>query len=214
MDANAGTRSFSEESALTIDCKDVLLREFAVGDLNAFHALTWQPEIYEYLPGWNVSKEQRKDWLTNYEIPENERFFHAVSQGEDVGELRLRLAIIWKKTGEFIGWCCSGIKEELPPPNREIVYAVSKDHRGKGYAAQASQGMIRYLFESANVETLSAIALLNNVPSNKVIHKCGFNFQAIIEIDNEKYNHYALCKKDWADRREDAMLLSLLPQPD
>ncbi|TBL72460.1 GNAT family N-acetyltransferase [Paenibacillus thalictri] len=187
----------SEKVIFTIDCKDVILREFIMADLNSFHSLTWQPEIHEYLPGWNVSKEQRKDWFINYEIPENKRFLDAVSKGKDMGDLRLRLGIILKETGEFIGWCCSGLKDELPSPNREIMYAISKDHRGKGYTTQASQGMITYLFENTNVETLSAIALLNNTPSNRVIQKCGFNFQAIIEIDNKQYNYYKLDKKDW-----------------
>lgn len=125
----------------------------------------------------------------------------SVSKGEDIGDLRLRLGIILKETGEFIGLCCSGMKDELPPPNREIMYAISKDHRGKGYITQASKGMINYLFENTNVEVLSAIALLINVPSNRVIQKCGFNFQGIIEIDNEKCNNYKLDKKDWAGKR-------------
>lgn len=199
MDTN--TRSVLEESTFMIDCKDVILREFIVTDLDEFHSLTWQPEIHEYLPGWNVSKEQRKDWFMNYEIPENKQFFNAVSNGEDIGDFRLRLGIISKDTGDFIGWCCSGMKDELPPPNREIMYAISKDHRGKGYTTQASQGIINYLFENTNVEVLNAIALLSNVASNKVIQKCGFNFQGIIEIDNEKYNYFKLDKIDWTAKR-------------
>lgn len=196
---HAKARSHSAENHFTIECKDIILREFLVSDLDDFHSLTWQPEIHEFLPGWNVSKEQRTDWFINYEVPENKQFFNAVSQSKDIGELRLRLGIILKETGEFIGWCCSGIKEELPAPNREIMYAISKDHRGKGLTTQASQGMINYLFEHTNVAVLSAVALLNNVPSNRVIQKCGFNFQRIIEIDHEKYNYYALDKKDWAE---------------
>ncbi|NIK75501.1 RimJ/RimL family protein N-acetyltransferase [Paenibacillus castaneae] len=198
---NTNTRSVSEQNMFSIDCKDVILREFIVTDLDKFHSLTWQPEIYEFLPGWNVPIEQRKDWFINYEIPDNEQFFNTVSKGEGIGDLRLRLGIILKETGELIGWCCTGIKDELPPPNREIMYAISKDYRGKGYTTQASQGMINYLFENTNVEVLSAIALLSNVPSNKVIQKSGFNFQDIIEIDEEKYNYYKLDKKDWAAKR-------------
>ncbi|EFM08451.1 GCN5-related N-acetyltransferase [Paenibacillus curdlanolyticus YK9] len=186
---------------ILIDCKDVILREFLVSDLDPFHALTWQPEIYEYLPGWNVPKEQREDWFMNYELPENEQFFNAVSQGADIGDIRLRLGIILKETGDFIGWCCSGIKDELPAPNREIMYAISKDHRGKGYTTQAAQGMINYLFENTNVETLSAVALLHNEPSNRVIQKCRFDLQGIVEIDDEKYNHYRLNKHDWTAKQ-------------
>jgi RimJ/RimL family protein N-acetyltransferase len=186
-----------QEKVFTVDCKDVILREFIIADLDRFHSLTWQSEINEFLPGWNVSKEKREDWFINYEIPENKQFLNAVSTDGNIGEFRLRLGIISKESGEFIGWCCTGIKDELPPPNREIMFAISKDHRGQGYTTQAAQGIIKYLFENTNVEVLNAIALLRNIPSNRVIQKCGFEFQNIIEIDNEKYNYYKLSKNSW-----------------
>lgn len=191
------SNSDSTENIFIIDCKDVMLREFIVDDLDQFHSLTWQPEIYEFLPGWNVSKEQRADWFLNYEIPDNKKFFNAVSQGKVIDDYRLRLAIVLKENDELIGWCCSGIKDELPAPNREIMYAISKDYRGKGYTTQAALGMVKFLFEYTDVELLNAIALINNVSSNKVLQKCAFDFQYIIEIDNEKYNYYTLNKKDW-----------------
>jgi len=184
-----------EENIFEIECEDVILREFLISDLDKFHELTWQPEIHEYLPGWNVSKEQRKDWFINYEIPENKQFLNAISNDEDIAELRLRLGIILKETSELIGWCCTGIKDELPPPNREIMYAISKDHRGKGYTTQAAKGIVKFLFENSNVDELNAIALLSNLPSNRVIEKCGFNFESIIEIDSESYNLYKLNKR-------------------
>ena len=36
-----------------------------------------------------------------------------------------------KETDEFIGWCCTGIKDELPSPNREIMYAISSEFQRK-----------------------------------------------------------------------------------
>ncbi len=124
---NTGVKPLSESNIFTIDCKDVYLREYTLDDLDQFHLLTWQPEIYEYLPGWNVSKEQRKQWLMEYEIPGNKQFLNAVSKGEGIDELRLRMGIILKGSGDLIGWCCTGIKEELPAPNREIMFAISKE---------------------------------------------------------------------------------------
>lgn len=187
----------SENNIFTINCRDVYLREYILDDLDQFHSLTWQPEIHEYLPGWNVSKERRKDWFMNYEIPENKQFLNTVSEGGGIGELRLRLGIILKASGDFIGWCCTGIKEGLPTPNREIMFAISKDHRGKGYTTQATVGLAKYLFENTNVEMLNAIALLRNAPSNRVIQKCGFIFQGVIELDDERYNYYKLGKSEW-----------------
>lgn len=132
----------------------------------------------------------------NYELPGNKQFLNTVSNGGEIGELRLRLGIILKASGDFIGWCCTGIKEGLPTPNREIMFAISKDHRGKGYTTQATEGLAKYLFENTDVEILNAIALLRNAPSNRVIQKCGFNFQSVIELDNERYNYYKLGKSD------------------
>lgn len=181
----------------TIECREILLREFDMADLETFHALTWQPEIYETLPGWNVSKEQRETWLKDFEIPDNRRFLHAVSVDGKVGGLRLRLGMVLRASGELIGWCCTGIKHELPPPNREIVFAISNDHRGRGYTTQAAQALIAYLFEHTNVEELHAIALVRNIPSNRVIQKCGFEFQKNMDIDDERYMVYKLCKSAW-----------------
>ncbi|WP_353615574.1 GNAT family N-acetyltransferase [Bacillus sp. FJAT-27264] len=110
------------------------------------------------------------------------------------------MGIILKETGELIGWCASGIKDELPAPGREIMYAISKEHRGKGYTTQAAQGMIKYLFAHTIVEVLNAIALLHNLPSNRVIQKSGFQLQGIIEIDNESYNHYKLDRQNWINQ--------------
>ncbi|TKH43904.1 N-acetyltransferase [Paenibacillus terrae] len=183
--------------SLTIECKDIILREYQLEDLNELHELTWQPEIYEFLPGWNVEKEVRLDWLKNYEIPENNQFLKLVEEGLDVGDLRLRLGIVLKETGEFIGWCCSGIKDDLPAPNREIMYGISKEHRSKGYTTQAVQGIIQYLFDNTEIKELNAIVLLENGASNRVIQKSDFKFVGEIEIDDEIYNHYKIHKIDF-----------------
>ncbi|WP_340390392.1 GNAT family N-acetyltransferase [Paenibacillus sp. FSL E2-0151] len=179
---------------LIIDCKDIYLREYRIDDLEKLQEITWQPEVYEFLPGWNATIEDRTLWLTEYEIPENQRFKQAVMVGEDIGELYLRMAIVLKENDEFIGWCCSGIKDELPAPNREIMYGISKHFRNCGYTTQALKGMTEYLFEHTNVEVLNAIALTTNPASNKVIQKCNFERVSSIEIEDEKYNHYHLRK--------------------
>lgn len=180
---------------LIIDCKDIYLREYRIEDLEKLQEITWQPEVYEFLPGWNATIEDRSLWLTEYEFPENQRFKQAVMAGGDIGELYLRMAIVLKENDEFIGWCCSGIKDELPAPNREIMYGISKHFRNRGYTTQAVKGMTEYLFEYTNVEVLNAIALITNQASNKVIQKCDFERGSSIEIENEKYNHYQLRKQ-------------------
>lgn len=185
----------------SIECEDIILMEYRAEDLDAIHTLTWQPEIYEFLPGWNVPREQRQEWLVQYEIPENKQFLQAVADGGHIGDLRLRLGIVTKATGELVGWCCTGPKEELPDPNREVMYAMSKDYRGKGYTTQAVLGLIRFLFEKTDAKVLSAVALTHNTASNKVLGKCGFIHQGILEIDGEPYHYYRIEKMNWMESR-------------
>jgi len=183
----------------TIDCGDILLRELRIEDVDATYEITSQPEVYEYLPDWKSTREQRLDWVTNYEIPSNKKFLSAVPNIEE--QNYLKLGIILKETDEFIGFCNTGIKEELPAPNREIAYAISKHYRNRGYTTKAVKGLINYLFENTNVELLNTIVLTQNVSSNKVIQKSGFNFLGDLEIENEKYYHYTLLKSEWQSNK-------------
>ncbi|TKI48251.1 GNAT family N-acetyltransferase [Lysinibacillus tabacifolii] len=183
----------------TIDCGDILLREFRIEDADAIYELTSQPEVYNFLPDWRSTKEQRTNWVTNYEIPDNKKFLLAVPNIS--GANYLKLGIILKETGEFIGFCNTGIKEELSEPNREVVYAISKQYSCRGYTTTAVKGLIKYLFENTDVELLNTVVLPHNLGSNKVIQKCGFRFNGEIEIEDQIHYHYTLNKEDWKGKK-------------
>ncbi|MCU4989952.1 GNAT family N-acetyltransferase [Bacillus cereus] len=180
-----------------IDCGHIYLQEFTVKDAESIYKIANQPEIAKFLPDWKSTKEQRVDWVANYEIQENKAFLNAVRTTTNIDDHILRLGIFKKTTNEFIGWCCTGMKDELPAPNREIMYAISSEYQNNGYATKATKGLIDYLFEKTNVDVLNAIALINNIASNKVIEKCGFIYLSEQEIENQLYNHYQLSKSEW-----------------
>ena len=187
------------KDVLTIDCGEIILREFTVEDVDAIFEITSQPEVYEFLPTWKSTREQRLHWVTQYEIPSNQSFFSAMPNIE--GENYVKFGILLKETGEFIGFCHSGHKVGLPAPNREIAYGISKHYRNKGYTTLAAKGLIQFLFERTNVEVLNAIAVPRNIGSNRVIEKCGFRLIGDVDIDNETYHHYLLQKSDWLQNK-------------
>ncbi|MEI5909626.1 GNAT family N-acetyltransferase [Bacillus spongiae] len=179
---------------IIIDCGDIYLRELRIEDLDEYYELTTQPGVLEFLPDWKSTKEQRLDWLVNWEIPANREFLQSVPT---IDGNKLKLGIILKETGEFIGCCATFMRDQLPFPNREISYLISKHYRNRGYTTKAVHGLINYLFEKTNLETLNAIALTNNVSSNKVIEKTGFTYVNTINIENEQYYHYVLNRKQF-----------------
>ncbi|HDR7951934.1 TPA: GNAT family N-acetyltransferase [Bacillus toyonensis] len=191
MGAESSTKLFR------IDCGDIYLQEFTMKDAESIYKISNQPEIEKFLPDWKSTKEQRVNWIINDEIPANKAFLEAVKTTNNIDNHMLKLGIFKEATNEFIGWCCTGIKEELPTPNREIMYAISSEYQNTGYATKATKGLIDYLFKNTTLDVLNAIALINNVPSNKVIEKCGFTYMSEQTIENQLYNHYVLSKSEW-----------------
>ncbi|PFZ69375.1 GNAT family N-acetyltransferase [Bacillus toyonensis] len=191
MGAESSTKLFR------IDCGDIYLQEFTMKDTESIYKISNQPEIEKFLPDWKSTKEQRVNWIINDEIPANKAFLEAVKTTNNIDNHMLKLGIFKQATNEFIGWCCTGIKEELPSPNREIMYAISSEYQNNGYATKATKGLIDYLFKKTNVNVLNAIALIKNVPSNKVIEKCGFTYMSQQTIENPLFNHYVLSKSEW-----------------
>ena len=180
-----------------LDCGDIYLQEFSLNDAYPIHRISNQPEISHFLPDWKSTVEQRVDWLTHYEIPANKAFLEAAANTGNVADHFLKMGVFRKDTEELVGWCCSGKKEELPAPNREIMYAISSEHQGNGYATKASIGLIEYLFTHTNVDLLNAVAHIDNDSSIKVIEKCGFTYQRQVTIDEEQYLHYRMSKSEF-----------------
>ena len=187
----------TSERLFRIDCGYIYIQEFSIKDADSIYRISNQPEIFKFLPDWKSTKEQRVDWVPNYEIPANKAFLDAAVNTSNIDGHFLKLGVFIKETDEFIGWCCTGIKDELPSPNREIMYAISSEFQKKGYATKASKGLINYLFTNTNLDVINAVALINNVSSNKVIEKCGFTYLSQQTIENELYNHYILNKSEW-----------------
>lgn len=189
----------TEKGLFRIDCGDIYLQEFSIEDVDSIFRISNEPEVFQFLPDWKSSKDQRLEWVTNYEIPANKAFLNAAADSSNIDNHTLKLGVFIKESDEFIGWCCTGIKDELPAPNRELMYAISSSHQKKGYATKASKGLIDYLFTHTNLETINAIALMNNISSNKVIKKCGFQLEGQVTIDQEHFYHYLLRKIEWLE---------------
>ncbi len=179
----------------TLDCEEIFLQEFRLEDVDAIYDITSQPEVYEFLPDWKTTREQRHYYVSEYEIPSNKAFISALPNIE--GQGILKLGIIHKETEQFIGFISTGIKEDLPEPNREFAFAISRDFMRRGYATKATKRLIAFLFEETNLEVINAIALPENIGSNTVIEKSGLQYRAEVQIEGQNYLHYLLHKRDW-----------------
>ena len=78
----------------------------------------------------------------------------------------------------------------------EILYGISDSYQGKGYATEASKELIHWVFENTQLKVLTAIVKPENIPSENVIKKLGFEYVDTREIQYDgnmcKFNYYKL----------------------
>ena len=82
----------------------------------------------------------------------------------------------------------------------EILFSISDEYQGNGYATEAAQEMIKWFFNTRDCNTayLCAIVKTDNIPSQKVTEKLGFEFVENREIDYDNkqtwFKYYRLLK--------------------
>jgi RimJ/RimL family protein N-acetyltransferase len=141
----------------------------------------------EDLPLWG-------DWNNNTEffgefiwLPQNSRM--EVAKRYDGLNPDNKWFFIEKKDGKKIG----GIVHYLVGNCLEIGYAMVSIERGKGYCSEAVEIMLDYLFLSKNLERVQATTDVNNLASQKVLEKAGFQKEGIIRKSS-------FIKGKWRDR--------------
>ena len=109
--------------------------------------------------------------------------------------------IIQKKDGTRIGIIYHLINQ--PQGTMEISYFLVPSERGKGYATEATQLMVDYLFLSKNIGRIQATTNVNNKASQRVLEKAGFQTEGTIRklhfvrgIWTDHYLH-SIIREEW-----------------
>lgn len=93
-----------------------------------------------------------------------------------------RLMIVLKGEDKVIGTIHIMEDERRWVEAREVGYVISPGYRRKGYATEAINEVIRYCFEDAKVDMITAGIISQNIPSLNLIKKLGFKKEG--EIHN------------------------------
>lgn len=146
-------------------------------DFNELKAIFGDPKVCEYLPGPNQrTDEQIQKTLASF-----------VSKFED--EFGTRIFKIETKDYEIIGYGGLAYLKEFD--KTEIMYGLKSDAWGKGYGTEISLRCKALATELGYAE-LVALADLNNVPSNKILIKTGFQFAKKITLWGLELNYYEM----------------------
>ena len=90
-----------------------------------------------------------------------------------------RWAIILKETGECIGQIAYFLVDSKNH-FAEIEYCIGSAFQCRNYATEATKAVIRFGFEKMNLHKVQICTKEINVPSKRVIEKCGFTYEGIL----------------------------------
>ena len=85
-------------------------------------------------------------------------------------------AITKADNGAFLG--CCGIEPHEDGRTVELGYWLGEPYWNQGYVTEAAHALIDMVFRTRDVEQIDARCRVMNIPSRRVIQKCGFQFQA------------------------------------
>ncbi len=144
-----------------IETERLLLRKLSINDA---------PEVFEYFSD---------DLVTRYFGLDN---FNSVEEAEKIiisfnKAFEERKAIRWgitlKETKKVIG--SIGFHNINSTSKRvEVGYEITRKEWNKGYGKEALDAAIHYIFNEVKVNRIGATVRPENIPSQKLLKKCGF----------------------------------------
>jgi len=169
----------------------LILREIVPSDVKGMFELDSNSIVHKYLGN--------KPVRTTEETEKVIQFIRNQYKDRGIG----RWAAIEKSTGDFIGWSGlklnTGDKETLNGKKDfyDIGYRFIPRYWGKGYGTESALVALDYGFTVKNYTTITGIALIDNIGSNKILRKIGLNHIEDFTYEDTIASWYELNKEDY-----------------
>lgn len=100
----------------------------------------------------------------------------------------VNFAITLCETGSLVGAIGSGI--QLEHDRAELGYWIGKPHWNQGYATEAAQKLIDFIFDRWGLERIFAQHFAGNPASGEVMKKCGMQYEGCLRHHIKKWGDY------------------------
>jgi RimJ/RimL family protein N-acetyltransferase len=170
----------------------LVLRHFAMDDLDAFLAMHGDPEVARYLPYAPLTRDEA---LARLEV------IAGMTAIDDEAQ-NLRFAAVLADGGQVVGdvslWSTPNDRW-----NGAIGYVFHPQFGGQGYATEAAAELLRIGFEEAGLHRITADCDPRNEPSYRLMERLGMRrealfFQSVWEKGRWADElHYAILADEW-----------------
>lgn len=155
----------------------LIAREFTIQDFEAVHEYAKEEEVVQY-----------QAWGPNQEDDTQQFLDEAIAYAYENPRLTYEMCLVLKETEKVIGGCGLYI-ENSDFQEAKVGYIINPRYWNQGLATEATQGLLHYTKNQLGIEIVKATCDTRNKASQRVLEKCGFQLEKIIE------GHYV--QKGW-----------------
>ena len=178
---------------VVIPTKSLTLRFLREADLPAVYDIFSHPEVMRYwsYPPW-TDRSQAQQWLIN--VQEGYRTRNALQLG------------IERRADHVLVGTCTLFQFHVASRRAEIGYALGRPYWGSGYMHEALQALLRYAFQTLDLNRLEADIDPRNVASARILERLGFQKEGhlrerwIVNGEISDTRLYGLLRREWQER--------------
>ncbi|MBL7925182.1 MAG: GNAT family N-acetyltransferase [Bacteroidia bacterium] len=163
------------------------MREMQPGDGPVFYELNLDPEVIRYTGDQPFeSVEAATDFLKNYDA------YRKYGMG--------RWVVEQKDDGRILGWC--GLKYLADEQEVDIGYRFFRRYWGQGFATETARCCIGYGFDVLRLPRIIGRSAVANLPSVRVLEKCGLKFEKFSNLFGEDTVQHAITVAEFSALRK------------
>ncbi|RIK41656.1 MAG: N-acetyltransferase [Chloroflexi bacterium] len=173
-----------------------MLRRFRANDLPALIAYRSDPEVARYQSWSQLNEASARAFLAELEKSE-----------PGARGVWFQFAVALKSTDQLIGDCAMMVRAD-DTRQAEIGYTFARRYQGQGYATEAVERLLEYLYRTLNLHRVIAQVDCRNERSVALLERVGFrcegHFRQSFWLKGEWIDEYlyALLASEWQARCE------------
>lgn len=171
-----------------LETERLLIRKFTLDDLDKLIELRSDAEVIKYLGGRRMQNPESIEKRLRFYIDCYAKFGYGMC------------AMIWKETGEMIGW--SGLQPLEETGETEVGYGMIKEFWGRGIGFECARVWLEYGFNQAGAERIVAVAVPENRGSWRIMEKCGMKYEKIDEHYGMECRFYGISKDEFLKKSD------------
>jgi RimJ/RimL family protein N-acetyltransferase len=158
-------------------------RELTHEDLEKLIELRSEDDVIKYLGGRKLQNPEAITKRLDFYIGCYERYGFGMN------------AMIWKETGEMIGW--SGLQPLDGTSEIEVGYGMIKEFWKRGIGFETANAWLNYGFNQANLDRIVAVASPENTGSWRIMEKLGMKREKIEQHYGIECVFYGILKAEF-----------------